>query len=202
MKKLMLLAALLTTSCTVQTTNYPVFSESSSYAVQNPVIRVRHTIGAVTNHGTGVIICRSGQIMVVSAYHVFEDYTSPEEIRFLTQDRKPIKCKITKVVPLPAHDTMVIYVSDLSPKIKPMSVGTAKLRDKGAAMGYPKDGKFEVHSGFVNSERIQFKGTVKSGMSGGPLVVNGKVVGLASTRTLDESAGEFVPLEKVLELLK
>ena len=193
----LLLLTLLCSSCTVP----PKMSEIDTKEIP-PILRVEHHMGVITSHGSGVLVKYKGQLMIISAHHVFEYCTDASTISFLTQDRKPFKCILKRIVMLPAHDMIVIYVSNIASNITPMQVGSYQLNDTGFAAGYPDNERLLYGIGQITSERIRYSGTVKSGMSGGPLIVNGRVVGIASTRTAGEDAGEFIPVEKALELIK
>jgi len=78
--------------------------------------------------------------------------------------------------------------------------------------GFPLGGNYdsryvvvESYNMFVGSTKAQFmvtRGSVELGMSGGPLIRNGKLVGVLSSRINGENEAHFVPAKYIVEFLK
>jgi len=211
MRKL-LICLLLLSGCGTTTSTIKLLNEEEADTVRteascsDPVLRVSylHKDGMTSDRGTGTLVKHRGQLIVLSAYHVFSD-PNGETIELYTVDNWKIKFTLVKTKIFADCDIIAIYVKDMTVNVKPMAVGSAKLDSTVTAVGYP-DNREQVHnSGKVINIEIEASARVRSGMSGGPLVVNKRIVGV-TTKTLLSSrrgnGGVHVPIEKILELLR
>lgn len=142
--------------------------------------------------GTGFVVERQGKIYVVTNAHVVEN-SIRNGVRFANDYQK-----------FTAKPVCISYQSDLAllevkdpeflKKAKPLSLGKmVNLREKVFTIGFPRGGKeLCITKGIVsriedgdysmsNSEmlQVQIDAAVNPGNSGGPVMSNGKVVGVA-----------------------
>jgi S1-C subfamily serine protease len=164
-----------------------------TYAVERgetiPVIRVAFSypmmyegrVAQVTQHGSGSFVKHNGKIYIVTARHVVAD--SPiGKVQFLTFDKKEIKVTIVKTFHVESLDTTVYEVTDVSAKIKYYELGDVNVGDTTENIGFPLGGDIFKSTGRVLGISISGSGFVESGMSGGPVLKDGKLVGVITSK--------------------
>lgn len=132
----------------------------------------------IWNKGTGFAIKYKDTPVIITAYHVLEDV---DEIIFQTESGKRVLIKTNKIVNIPRFDTSIIFYSDCSASVRTLEMDTLRIDDKITVIGFPGLSSKTISVGHVQNIRLATSAIVKHGMSGGPVIKNGRAVGLISS---------------------
>jgi len=166
--------------------------EKPFYGKADPVLRVECSwkeSGSdlrYTACGSAFLTKYKEQKVIVTALHVVEHGNI---YRFYTEDRKRIDVLIEKLVVIHGLDTAVFFITYTSAFITPMEPGTLYIGGDCTTIGYPDGKERKSFSGKSINVVTGTTANVDSGMSGGPVVSNGKVVGVISSKVVSSSDG-------------
>lgn len=180
-------------------------TEKPYYGKSSPILRIsaysKHGSAIYTAHGTAFVTKYRDQIVIITARHVTEGCYA---FRFFTSDRKPLEVIVKRLIVVSNLDAAIFKVSYISAQIDPMVVGKTKLGSACETHGFPENKGIKVYKGNVISAPVSTSADVFSGMSGGPVTTNGKVVGLISCQIIGAKNGPksmLYRLEDIFDLL-
>lgn len=159
-------------------------------------VRVQYSKGLFTTHGTGFFIKQSGDIYLFTAAH---NIIGDGKLELYTSERKQIHFAIKEKFLYKNLDIVVYRVEgDNLPIVR--DCASVDIDRRLSSSGYPNAGDIQVFTGKVR--RVTFSSTCKieSGMSGGPVFQNGKVVGItiAKLNFNGKHFGVHVPIDVLL----
>lgn len=205
MKYIIAIAALslVLSSCTTQQKPEPKRMPEITVATgaADPVLRVKNHNNGFTQHGTGTLIQHNGKLIVFTALHVIEGDIGTGVIELQTADRRRIEFMMDRIIRFPQQDIAALCVSNLSADITPMQTTDYRLGSGCRVLGFPNNDNLSSGSCSTVNARIYFCGRMVSGMSGGPLLTDGKFSAVAISRTEDCNGGFAIPINKLLELI-
>jgi hypothetical protein len=103
-------------------------------------------------------------------------------------------------------DTAVFVVKNMSAKITPLEAGNFRILQKCQTIGFPENGDKAIYTGRSIKMGITTTSRVDSGMSGGPTLSQGKVVGIISSKILNQdkkgAQSVIIKLQDVFDYLR
>jgi len=171
----------------------PKLTENVYKGKSGPILRLKaseiKTNFIVSSCGSAFVTKFQGRTVIVTAFHVTQGMNV---YQFYTEDRKYVKVLIEKIVFVPQLDATVFFVSYVSAEITPLEHNTAQIGKVCTTTGYPAEGPKTTHLGKLLSSSIESSAVVDRGMSGGPVISNGKVVGIISAKIVTNGPEESV----------
>jgi len=152
------------------------------------LLRVEWRVGNLTSFGTGFLVANNGRDYLITAAHIVEDETGKLYLMF--EDGTPVPFTAKRMYKEKGLDAVAVEVADVPSFVPRYTTGILGVGDTVAAYGFPEaKGRFEVR-GDVVTRVIEASCRIQNGMSGGPLMVNGKVVGVLSSRVFKSDGTE------------
>lgn len=169
----------------------------NTYKAEANVVRVRSINGNFISHGTGFFITNKQKTYLVTALHVHENTNHRLELQ--TVNRKQISFDIVKKHTIEPADVVLVEVENISENIIPYQIGELKWGVENYVIGYPKDSELRVARGILDSIELGTTSDCEIGMSGSPIIVDGKVVGIMTKKPLNSKGGYG---ESILSVVK
>jgi len=180
-------------------------------SVYNPIIKICSNTKKGIVRGTGFIISYKKNFFLITAAHV----VAGSELMWLFNKNETNSKIIPKQYFSPyADDIAIVIISDVPRQIKPMKLykGKVKTGILCEAYGYKYGFDYVVAGGLLLNSGFTVNGKVKNhlltsceiftGMSGGPLVYNGQVIGVNSQilycKGKDLQYGVHVPVKELI----
>ncbi|MEH0155225.1 trypsin-like peptidase domain-containing protein [Limibacter armeniacum] len=163
------------------------------------------TVNTEAGHGSGFAISEDGYI--ITNYHVIEDVDSLEVI--LSNDQK----LEAKLINYNAQRDLALLKIDHVIKPLPISTDDVKLGTSVIAIGTPADITLgqTLSKGMISGKRtieektfLQSDVSISPGNSGGPLIYNGKVIGVIDAKVVGqgvEGITFIIPADEILNAL-
>jgi S1-C subfamily serine protease len=203
MKKLLLVLLLFICGCSNQSlvfpdspplpeltiSPFPIMENAPvEYGETSAIVRVKssHIISPdlmISQYGSGSFIKYKNKNYLVTAYHVVNE-NPRSEISVFTNDRKQIKMHIVKIIHVVPLDVTLYEIDEWTAKIKFFEIDDMKLGDQVVNNGFPENGDFLSSKGEVKGISVSSSAIAESGMSGGPVLKDGKVVGVITSKIL------------------
>lgn len=199
MRYFLALCCILFAGCT-DTREISKIHATTRYSMYDAVLRIEYERQNGTTN-TGSAFCIKGDYIITAA-HVLQGNGT---LRIKNRHYKLVKCDIIKIEIIPGTDAAIISVANLPSYITRLEVGSVKLDYDAKAYGYPFNANYSMRKGKTTNIIISTNCKVSSGMSGGPLLQDGKVVGIISGRTFDRRSGEgsdHLLINTVMEYIK
>lgn len=170
----------------------PSAAAPSIQELKQGVVKITSTLGGNQRVGTGVIVkLDKDAAFIVTASHVIEGDQNPK-ISFFSKPNRPVS---SKVIGLEGGDPrglgVLMVEGDLPPDIHPLQLDTA-FRVAGGEnvtlIGFPRVSgtPWAVTPGTIAGSRgrdLSFTAPAVEGNSGGPLLLNGQVLGIITQVT-------------------
>lgn len=151
-------------------------------ASSSPYQKCQPQDAIVTSYGTAFVTKLDGRVVIVTAYHVVDD---GQWFHFYTEDRKRVEVKFSRVHMIPSLDTAVFIVDKISAKVTPYEPDVFGILQNCQTIGFPENGNKAIYTGKSIKMGVTTTSRVDSGMSGGPTLSSGKVVGIISSKILN-----------------
>jgi len=184
----------------------PKLSEAVYQGECEPILRIKSSVASgeaiISSNGTAFLTTYNGEVVIVTAFHVASGAT---QHRFYTKDRQFIQVDIAKIRHIPSIDATIIYPSYISAKIKPFEFKRVTIGEDCNTIGFPSGGERTEYKGRITSSALSSTARVDQGMSGGPVLHNGKVIGIVSakvTSSSDNTRSYLVRLSDAFDILK
>ena len=166
-----------------------------------PILRIKasHPEGAaiVSSYGTAFLTTHKDRLILVTANHVVKDAV---EFFFYNDRHERVDIVIGKIVLIPSLDSAVLYPTFIGPTIEPLQSDSMQIGSDCTLVGFPFDGEKVRTNGVVLSSFFETSAMAESGMSGGPVIRDGKVVGVISSIIKTSSTAKVVPQSSVARL--
>ena len=172
------------------------------------VVQITARVGGIQRTGTGIIVAlRNDAAYIVTASHVVEGDPQPQ-VAFFVDSYRSFDASIRgRDSQNPKGLAALIVRGPLPPGLRALGIEAARVKDgEGVTIiGFPRvvgvpwlvtDGKIAGRKG----PELVFTGNADEGNSGGPLMINGKVVGVVTSVT--GGFGYASPSTIVLETLR
>ena len=173
------------------------------------VVKITSTFGGISRLGTGAIIkIEQNSIYIITAAHVVEGDPNPL-ITFYTSPHHPYSSRIIGLEGDNPKGLAVMIVEDkISIKLKELSVDQTMLisgGEKGILIGFPRvSGKpwmvTPATLGGQYGRDLAFSGNADEGNSGGPIFIDGRVVGIITH--MADQFGNAAPAVSIIQALK
>jgi len=183
----------------------PKVSEVPFTGRADPILRLeavaRYGENTISHYGSAFVTKYKGKTIIVTALHVV---SGGEVFKFYTEDRKYVEVTYSRVIGLPPLDSAVFFVKSISADIKPLQAAKMYLGDDCKTIGFSDNKEKEVNVGKVLSKATSTTADVNCGMSGGPVITRGNVVGIISSKVIrshDETKSLVASLFDVFDVL-
>ena len=173
------------------------------------VVKITSTFGGISRLGTGAIIkIEQNSVYIITAAHVVEGDPNPL-ITFYTSPHHPYSSRIIGLEGDNPKGLAVMIVEDkISIKLKELSVDQTMLisgGEKGILIGFPRvSGKpwmvTPATLGGQYGRDLAFSGNADEGNSGGPIFIDGRVVGIITH--MADQFGNAAPAVSIIQALK
>lgn len=165
-----------------------------------PVFRIQCRSGNVISHGTAFAIQHDGKTYLVTAYHLMNEGGI---LSYYTRDWEKVSFTYHTAKVLKDYDLHIARVSDIQPPVIPYTLSdTWKAGDACMALGYVKSETFTSMQGRIRDAKLYSTAPIDHGMSGGPLLRNGKVIGMTTSIDATRHGGVHLPLKQIMENLE
>jgi len=181
MKKILVISLLLM-GCMPQNVCTPFRMEQISYP-KEPTFKNGMQLIKTTkvSRGTAFYVKHEGLVYLVTATHVLEEgWAVVGDIPTLGEGKT-------------FGDDGSAFLVKGTPNSKIWQINSPKIGEPCIAAGYTMSGVYKEISGIVTAKEYMSI-NVEHGMSGGPVIQNGKVIGVISARIKDIGLSKFTPL--------
>jgi len=177
-------------------------SNDFTYNIKKSVVRVQSQKGNRFSMGTGVIVFYKGKLLLLTANHVVYDKSL---VTLWTPERKEIKYKEDYIQRIEDADVFVMVLEKIDKQVIPAMISwEGSLGESVEALGFPNDGSLVRIKGVIKKCQVETSIPMDHGMSGGPLVSEGKVIGINSSIIIQEGkkGGGHIFLKDIIPFLR
>jgi S1-C subfamily serine protease len=185
--------------------NPPVLTtvDKAYYGEAEPILRLQASVirgddSTLTSYGTAFVVKRNDDVYIISALHVV---SGMNQFKFYTRDRKWVSVEVKNINRYDSLDAVVFHVKSISAKINPLLYTNFNTRTKCTTIGFPHNDKYTTGEGKIIGSYTSTSCYVESGMSGGPVISDGKVIGMISSKVLGSSDGTKSIIIRVEDIL-
>jgi S1-C subfamily serine protease len=163
---------------------------AGTLVLSDPVVRVSATSdGRQFSRGSGCIVEYAGKKYVLTAWHVLE---GKSRVYLHNAADKPIDIELGKPLRLAGDDLVVLPVLRSGGGIPalPLSLTATLVNGPCEERGYPMNGEQVQRRGRATTVVFITDCQIDHGMSGGPVIVNGEVVGVTTSIVVESAEGK------------
>lgn len=179
-----LILLLLLVGCTSSQT----IEHTESGIARDNIIRFAWKFENRTGWGTGFFISHQGRDLLVTADHNLgisvDINASRGHLQLYSQRLEEVDVNILATHRFREIDVAIFEVESIPGGFEPLPVGNVSGGDRVEILGFPENKAPTSNPGEVVKIEIFTNAELISGMSGGPVISNGKVVGVNSHRTI------------------
>ena len=165
------------------------------------ILRIEIRDGNLCSSGTAFVIRQGGKDYVITATHTLNNKGI---IYLMYEDRTPMPFEIRRIIRNEGVDAAAIEAVGIPEHVRRLDVGNAIIGNSVEAEGFPEAKERVSVRGGVISRMLEASCKIRNGMSGGPLISGGKVVGVLSSRVLrnDDELSSHVDMQDVLGMIE